>query len=71
MTSHTSLPIEKNSEPKLTGVAASGIGAAPASLADDDDEEIIDVGRHATFRAVTARANYLALDRPDIQHAVK
>ena len=39
-----------------------------------EEEEASDelVGAEATrFRAVAARANYLAVDRPDIEYAVK
>ena len=37
----------------------------------EEVDEVLDWDRHKVYRAVAARANYLALDRPDIQYAVK
>ena len=34
-------------------------------------EQQLPVGQHALFRALAARANYLAADRPDIMYAAK
>ncbi len=38
---------------------------------DPKDEELLQDAEATTFRALTARANYLAQDRPDAQYAVK
>ena len=40
--------------------------------AEDPENDVALVGAEATkFRAIAARANYLALDRPDIQFSTK
>ena len=39
-----------------------GIKALPARVAEDTP---LDASRHTMFRALVARANYLAADRPD------
>ena len=38
---------------------------------DTDDVEYLDAVRAKEYRALAARANYLSLDRPDIQCATK
>lgn len=37
----------------------------------EDDEECLPPEQHKSFRGWVAKANYLSLDRPDIQHAVQ
>ena len=60
------VPYEKEST-----VTVSSVNTAPVPEDDGPLEEEVGKDRHATYRAVTARANYLALDRADIQYAVK
>ena len=51
-----------------THTVTSGIKALPAQVAEDTP---LDASRHTMFRALAARANYLAADRPDCQFAAK
>ena len=51
---------------KCKGLSTPGVD----DHSDSDDVELMD-WRATQFRSLAARANYLALDRPDIQYAVK
>ena len=42
-----------------------------AGVEETDLDGLLDKQEATRFRAVAARANYLALDRPDIQYATK
>ena len=48
--------------------ATPGIKARQGELMDEAE---LDAERHRAFRSVVARANFLALDRPDIRYTVK
>ena len=43
----------------------------PSHVQPEEAEEDMDVSDATVYRAVTARPNYLAVDRADIQYAVK
>ena len=71
----------ENGKPVATPGAREDIGKASAVAADekgnvvtvDEDGEnpLLKDGEATKFRALTARANYLAQDRPDAQYAIK
>ena len=49
-----------------------GKGMTKTTTEDDDVESsLLDDARHHIFQSVAARLNYYALDRPDVQYAVK
>jgi hypothetical protein len=54
------------------GVQAANPVSTPGQEIDDTPEgEIRDESTDTNYRAITARANYLAIDRPDIQYSTK
>ena len=66
---HADLIVKETGADKASALSYPG-GEKKAIEEEDKTEEL--VGAEATrFRAVAARANYLAADRPDIQYAVK
>ena len=46
-------------------------GGEKKAMEEEENSEELVGSEAARFRAVAARANYLAADRPDIQYAVK
>ena len=55
------------------GLTKESRGATTAFVREDieGDDVVLSVADQTLFRQVAARANYLSLDRPDIQFAVK
>ena len=59
---------------KAMGVDGKNPAAAPGCKAkNDDDDEAMELGKEEAteFRSLAARANFMAMDRPDIQYSVK
>ena len=54
---------------KLRGITSPGEVLKQWDL--EEDEKLLDVKAGSEYRQVAARANFLALDRPDIQFSVK
>ncbi len=55
---------------KASTVEVDGEGKV-VTATDDDDSPLLAPGEATKFRALTARANYLAQDRPEAQYAIK
>ena len=55
------------------GLTKEARGATTAFVREDSegDDVVLNVADQTLFRQVAARANYLSLDRPDVQFAVK
>ena len=56
-------------EAKLRGITSPGEDLKQWDL--EEDEKLLDMKAGSEYRQVAARANFLALDRPDIQFSVK
>ena len=52
----------------VNSVSTPGVKALSHQILSDED---LEVGEHTRFRALAARADYLAADRPDCQFAAK
>jgi len=52
-------------------VKASSAPGVKMSAADVAEDKPLSLDKHTAFRAVAARCNYLAADRPDCQYAAK
>ena len=52
----------------VKAVSAPGVKVSAAEVAEDQP---LSFDKHTAFRAVAARCNYLAADRPDCQYAAK
>ena len=67
---HAEIIVENMGMKDSKGVATPGTRDDSEQDEEENEEEL--TGTEATmFRAISARANYLALDRPDIQYATK
>ena len=67
---HADLFIQEVGASKLSALSHPGGDKKVIEAEEEQSEEL--QGKEATrFRAVAARANYLATDRPDVQYAVK
>ena len=70
---HAELIVEQLGLTSANSVSTPGVSSISAEAADDDDEdsEPLRSAEATSYRAITARCNYLQPDRPDIQYAVK
>ena len=55
----------------LKGASPAGTPGIKRSFDDALGEKPLDEGKHKIFRGISARANYLAADRPEVQYATK
>ncbi len=53
------------------GLSTANPVSTPGQDGDEDEEEERNESTDTAYRAIAARANYLAIDRPDIQYATK
>ncbi len=53
------------------GMSTANPVSTPGQNDDDDNEGVRDETTDTAYRAIAARANYLAIDRPDIQYTTK
>ena len=69
---HSELIVEQLELENVGGLTVPGGTTKAEEEEDDDNDSELLSGTEATrFRAIGARCNYLAMDRPDIQYSVK
>ena len=66
---HAELIIEQLDLTNAKGVSSPGTDEPSADI--EEEPEPLETEQASAFRAIAARCNYLAADRPDIMHAVK
>ena len=65
---HAEIIVESMGLENANSVAAPGSGDGPGG---EEEEEELEEGDKTRYRAIAARCNYLAIDRPDLQYAAK